>query len=117
MFAWLPSRSTGVSAHSPLTSERPTTVMPRSVKKATASSKSGTAMPTLSSLMGHHWSLSPELTTRLADHVRPSQGRPEQHSRPLTCPPPPGIAGFRVPHTLCIVVRTIAIPCDVKRNT
>ena len=33
MLAWLPSRPTAVSVHSPLTVSRPRTVRPRSVKK------------------------------------------------------------------------------------
>src|SRR5687767_14106616 len=52
MLAWLPSRPTAVSVHSPLTVSRPTTVRPRSVKKAIVASMSSTAMPTFSSLMG-----------------------------------------------------------------
>src|SRR6202042_3963304 len=51
MFAWLPSRPTAVSVHSPLTVSRPMTVRPRSVKKAMVASRSRTAMPTFSSLM------------------------------------------------------------------
>ena len=34
MLAWLPSRPTAVSVHSPLTVSRPRMVRPRSVKKA-----------------------------------------------------------------------------------
>jgi hypothetical protein len=52
MLAWLPSRPTAVSVHSPLTVSRPRTVKPRSVKKAIVASRSRTAMPTFSSLMG-----------------------------------------------------------------
>src|SRR3954453_12233943 len=51
MLAWLPSRPTAVSVHSPLTVSRPRTVSPRSVKKAIAASRSRTAMPTFSRLM------------------------------------------------------------------
>src|SRR4051812_1266876 len=51
MLAWLPSRPTAVSVHSPLTVSRPITVRPRSVKKAIVASRSRTAMPTFSSLM------------------------------------------------------------------
>src|SRR3954470_8348364 len=51
MLAWLPSRPTAVSVHSPLTVSRPRTVSPRSVEKAIAASRSRTAMPTFSSLM------------------------------------------------------------------
>src|SRR6201995_2613262 len=51
MFAWLPSRPTAVSVHSPLTVSRPMTVRPRAVKKAMVASRSGTAIPTFSSLM------------------------------------------------------------------
>src|SRR3954447_10898753 len=57
MLAWLPSRPTAVSVHSPLTVARPRTVSPRSVKKAIAASRSRTAMPTFSSLMGTHCTL------------------------------------------------------------
>src|SRR4051794_19983226 len=52
MLAWLPSRPTAVSVHSPLTVSRPRTVSPRSVKKAIVASRSRTAMPTFSNLMG-----------------------------------------------------------------
>ncbi len=52
ILAWLPSRPTAVSVHSPLTVSRPRTVSPRSVKKAIAASRSRTAMATFSSLMG-----------------------------------------------------------------
>src|SRR5690349_17940901 len=52
ILAWLPSRPTAVSVHSPLTVSRPRTVSPRSVKKAIVASRSRTAMPTFSSLMG-----------------------------------------------------------------
>ncbi len=52
MLAWLPSRPTAVSVHSPLTVSRPRTVRPRSVKKAIVASRSRTAIPTFSSLMG-----------------------------------------------------------------
>ncbi|KQX66201.1 hypothetical protein ASD06_07440 [Angustibacter sp. Root456] len=52
ILAWLPSRPTAVSAHSPLTVSRPSTVSPRSVKKAIVASRSRTAIPTFSSLMG-----------------------------------------------------------------
>src|SRR3954470_23511006 len=52
MLAWLPSRPTAVSAHSPSTVARPRTVSPRSVKKEIVASRSRTAMPTISSLMG-----------------------------------------------------------------
>ncbi len=52
MLAWLPSRPTAVSVHSPLTVSRPRTVSPRSVKKSIVASRSRTAMPTFSSLMG-----------------------------------------------------------------
>src|ERR1700709_379960 len=52
ILAWLPSRPTAVSAHSPSTVARPWTVSPRSVKKAMVASRSRTAMPTFSSLMG-----------------------------------------------------------------
>ena len=52
MFAWLPSRPTAVSVHSPLTVSRPRTVSPKSVKNAIVASRSRTAMPTFSSLMG-----------------------------------------------------------------
>src|SRR6476659_385382 len=62
MLAWLPSRPTAVSVHWPLTVSRPRTVRPRSVKKAIAASRSWTAMPTFSSLMGMH----DTLPTRLA---------------------------------------------------
>src|ERR1700753_4021867 len=51
MFAWLPSRPTAVSVHSPLTVSRPMTVRPRSVKKAMVASRSRTAIPTFSRLM------------------------------------------------------------------
>src|SRR5690554_3323042 len=51
IFTWFPSRPTAVSAHSPRTVSRPTTLSPRSVKNATAASMSRTAMPTFSSLM------------------------------------------------------------------
>src|ERR1700722_5228681 len=51
MLAWLPSRPTAVSAHSPLTVSRPMTVRPRSVKNAIVASRSRTAIPTFSSLM------------------------------------------------------------------
>jgi hypothetical protein len=46
MFAWLPSRPTAMSVHSPRTVSRPRTVNPRSVKKEIAASRSRTAMPT-----------------------------------------------------------------------
>src|SRR3954468_16705213 len=52
ILAWLPSRPTAVSAHSPLTVSRPRTLSPRSVKNAIVSSRSRTAMPTFSNLMG-----------------------------------------------------------------
>src|SRR4051794_14595889 len=52
MLAWLPSSPTAVSVHSPLTVSRPRTVSPRSVKKEIVASRSRTAMPTFSSLMG-----------------------------------------------------------------
>ncbi len=56
--AWLPSRPTAVSVHSPLTVSRPRTVRPRSVKNAIVASRSRTAIPTFSSLMGMHCTLS-----------------------------------------------------------
>lgn len=52
ILAWLPSRPTAVSVHSPLTVSRPITVRPRSVKKAIVASRSRTAMATFSSLIG-----------------------------------------------------------------
>src|ERR1700753_459802 len=52
ILAWLPSSPTAVSVQSPLTVSRPSTVRPRSVKKATVASRSRTAIPTFSSLMG-----------------------------------------------------------------
>src|SRR6476620_8069421 len=58
MLAWLPSRPTAVSVHSPLTVSRPRTVSPRSVKKAIVASRSRTAIPTFSSLMGMRGTLS-----------------------------------------------------------
>src|SRR4051812_5641149 len=58
MLAWLPSRPTAVSVHSPLTVSRPRTVSPRSVKKAIVASRSRTAIPTFSSLMGMRCTLS-----------------------------------------------------------
>src|SRR3954451_8831515 len=90
ILAWLPSSPTAVSAHSPLTVSRPSTVRPRSVKKAIAASMSWTAIPTFSNLMG--MSSAPRgavdqltqdvrvagVTHRLARHVRdhPSCGVP-----------------------------------------
>ena len=58
MLAWLPSRPTAVSVHCPLTASRPRTVSPRSVKKAIVASRSRTAIPTFSSLMGMRCTLS-----------------------------------------------------------
>ena len=54
MLAWLPSRPTAVSVHS-LTVSRPTTVRPRSVKKAIVASRSRTAIPTFLEFDGHGW--------------------------------------------------------------
>src|SRR5690606_7139419 len=50
--AWLRSRPTAVSHHSPLTVSRPRTVSPRSVKNAIAASRSRTATATFSRRMG-----------------------------------------------------------------
>ncbi len=49
--AWFPSSPTAVDAHSPLTSSRPTTDSPRSVKKAMVASRSRTAIPMFSRAM------------------------------------------------------------------
>lgn len=52
ILARLPSSPTAVSAHSPLTVSRPSTVRRTSVKKAMVASMSRTAIPTFSSLIG-----------------------------------------------------------------
>src|SRR3954453_16863186 len=58
MLAWLPSSPTAASLHAPLIVSRPRTVRPRSVKKAIVASRSRTAIPTFSSLMGMRGTLS-----------------------------------------------------------
>src|SRR5690606_11225605 len=77
-----PSRPTAVSAQSPLTVSRPITASPRSVKNVTAASRSRTAIPTFSSLMGmaHASAASGRIARRrggrsalLHDHRRPAR--------------------------------------------
>src|SRR3954453_5057540 len=82
MLAWLSSRPTAVSGHSPRTVSRPRTVRPRSVKKAMASSRSRTAMPTFSSLMGMRAGYRGVGTDRLALLAKTGWYR----DRPLTYP-------------------------------
>src|SRR4051794_19886465 len=69
--------STAVSVHSPLTVSRPTTVRPRSVKKAIVASRSRTAIPTFSSLMAMRFTLA---------------RRTEQHQSAVLDPPSAGAA-------------------------
>jgi hypothetical protein len=102
ILAWLPSRPTAVSVHSPLTVSRPRTVSPRSVKKAIVASRSRTAIPTFSSLMGMRCTLAsharfarvgwlPILARPVQGHFAESSPRfwatPGPRSRNLTAPP------------------------------
>ena len=77
MSAVLPSRPTAVSAHSPLIRALPSTVRPRSVKKAIAASRSRTVMPTLSSLTGMGRRVAPGTSSPLpggGGRARPTRG-------------------------------------------